>query len=194
MDSHANLKNCEMQKAGLKGADLSGCDLSGCDMREADVSGAILKGANLEGANLAGANLEGVNWEGARLQGALGGRTTSVKVDPGSNNNLSSTLKVDKPVVFALEPAAMSLRAVSLQNNVSNDYCARRMEVLTGPAHEGPWTSVLQFTSQQTNSQQTFPAADNALALSGFVKVVVHDTYGGGAHVHSMTLEGGAFG
>ena len=68
------------------------------------------------------------------------------------------------------------------------------MEVLTGPAHEGPWTSFLQFTSQQTQSQQTFPAASDAPALSGFVKVVVHDTYGGGAQVYSMELEGEAFG
>ena len=68
------------------------------------------------------------------------------------------------------------------------------MEVLTGPAAEGPWTSVLHFTSAQTTSRQTFAAVEGAPALTGFVKVVVHNTYGGFAAVERMSLEGDAFG
>ena len=68
------------------------------------------------------------------------------------------------------------------------------MEVLTGPAAEGPWTSVLRFTSAKGNQEQTFAAAEGGPALAGFVKVVVHDTYCYDAYVASMSLEGEAFG
>ena len=125
----------------------------------------------------------------------LAGQTTKVQV-PGGDSSLCDTLKVGKPVMFALEPGAMHLRAVSLCNiwqQIKSD-CARSMEVLTGPSQKGPWTSVLQFTSRQTKDQQTFLAVDDAPVLSGFIKVVVHDTYGGGAQVYSMELEGEAFG
>jgi hypothetical protein len=50
------------------------------------------------------------------------------------------------------------------------------MEVLTGPAADGPWTSVATFTSDKTKDRQTFAAAPDAPALGGFVKVLVHDT------------------
>ena len=73
-------------------------------------------------------------------------------------------------------------------------YNAKGMEVLTGPAAEGPWTSVLRFTSAKTNQEQTFAAAEGAPALDGFVKVVVHDTHGHDACVDSIWLEGEAFG
>ena len=68
------------------------------------------------------------------------------------------------------------------------------MEVLTGPASEGPWTSVLRFTCAQGKQEQTFAAADGGPTLAGFVKIVVHDTYGSEAFVRSMSLEGEAFG
>ena len=66
--------------------------------------------------------------------------------------------------------------------------------VLTGPAAEGPWTSVLRFTSANGFQEQTFAAAEGGPALAGFVKVVVHDTYGAEAFVDRMSLEGEAFG
>jgi hypothetical protein len=64
------------------------------------------------------------------------------------------------------------------------------MEVQTGPSVTGPWTSVVKFTSRQTKQEQTFAATPDCPLLAGFVKVLVHDSYGGGAHVKSMTLEG----
>ena len=68
------------------------------------------------------------------------------------------------------------------------------MEVLTGPSPEGPWTSLLAFTVRQTTDQQTFVAPAGTPAITGFVQVVVHDTYGGEARVQSITLEGEAWG
>ena len=53
---------------------------------------------------------------------------------------------------------------------------------------------MLRFTSAQVNQEQTFAAAEGGPALGGFVKVVVHDTYGGDARVNLMSLEGEAFG
>jgi hypothetical protein len=63
-------------------------------------------------------------------------------------------------------------------------------EVLTGPASDGPWTSVATFTSSQTKTTQKFLAASDAPALGGFVQVLVHDTYGGSARVEEMCLVG----
>jgi hypothetical protein len=68
------------------------------------------------------------------------------------------------------------------------------MEVCTGPAANGPWTSVATFTSAKTKDRQTFPAAPDAPALGGFVQVLVHDTYGGAADVQEVSLEGEAWG
>ena len=68
------------------------------------------------------------------------------------------------------------------------------MEVLTGPAAEGPWTSVLRFTSAKGGHEQMFAARQGGPALAGFVKVVVHDTHGHDACVDSIWLEGEAFG
>ena len=73
-------------------------------------------------------------------------------------------------------------------------YCGKAMEVQTGPSATGPWTSVVKFTSRQTKQEQTFAAAPDAPLLAGFVKVLVHDTYGGLAEVKSMALEGEAWG
>ena len=39
-----------------------------------------------------------------------------------------------------------------------------------------------------------FAAAPDAPALGGFVQVLVHDTYGGEAHVQEVSLEGEAWG
>ena len=104
--------------------------------------------------------------------------------------------------MFALEPTVMRLRSVSLSCFSNRGTCGRRMEVLTGPAREGPWTSVFQFTSQNTNNPQTFSATDDTPALSGFVNVVVHDAHrhDGTAYTRresssgGMKLEGEAFG
>ena len=79
------------------------------------------------------------------------------------------------------------------QNQNEDNYTAKGMEVLTGPAAEGPWTSVLRFTCAQGNQEQTFAAADGGPTLAGFVKVVVHDTHGKEALVNRMSLEGEAF-
>ena len=88
---------------------------------------------------------------------------------------------------------ALRLRAVKIKNQNEDNFTAKGMEVLTGPAAEGPWTSVLHFTSARGNKEQTFAAAEGGPALAGFVKVVVHDTYGDMAYVKSMSLEGEAF-
>jgi hypothetical protein len=73
-------------------------------------------------------------------------------------------------------------------------YCAKRMEVCTGPAANGPWTSVATFTSASTKDRQTFPAAPDAPTLGGFVQVLVHDTHGDRALVENVLLEGDAWG
>ena len=94
-----------------------------------------------------------------------------------------------------------SLNECALNNNYDDryspgycKYCAKRMEVCTGPAANGPWTSVATFTSAQTRDPQTFAAAPDAPALGGFVQVLVHDTYGGAAYVSKVSLEGEAWG
>ena len=68
------------------------------------------------------------------------------------------------------------------------------MEVQIGPSATGPWTSVVKFTSRQTKQEQTFVTASDTPLITGFVQVLVHDTYGGHACVNSMTLEGEAWG
>ena len=68
------------------------------------------------------------------------------------------------------------------------------MEVCTGPAANGPWTSVATFTSAATKDRQTFPAAPDAPALCGFVQVLVHDTHGDAAMIKEVSLEGEAWG
>ena len=73
-------------------------------------------------------------------------------------------------------------------------YCAKEMELQTGPSVTGPWTSVFKFTSQKTKKKQTFAVAPDAPLLAGFVQVLVHDTYGGAAYVKSMALEGEGWG
>jgi hypothetical protein len=111
----------------------------------------------------------------------------------------SSSLKVGQPVVFALTaPRALTLQRVTLCNEngdgSGDEYCAKEMEVQTGPSATGPWTSVVKFTSRQTKQEQTFAAAPDAPLLAGFVQVLVHDTYGGQAYVTSMALEGEGWG
>ena len=68
------------------------------------------------------------------------------------------------------------------------------MEVRTGPSATGPWTSVVKFTSRQTKQAQTFAAAPDAPLLAGFVQLLVQNTYGRGANVRSIALEGEGWG
>ena len=100
-------------------------------------------------------------------------------------------------MVFALTaPRALTLQRVTLSNSNAFMYACdvKEMEVQTGPSATGPWTSVVKFTSLQTKQEQTFAAAPDAPLLAGFVKVLVHDTYGGQAEVKSMALEGEGWG
>jgi hypothetical protein len=123
------------------------------------------------------------------LEGARGGRAATVQVQ-GVN-----ALKMGRPVVVALTAAsALRLRSVAVVNLYGSYNCFKRMEVCTGPAANGPWTSVATFTSAETKDRQTFPAAPDAPALGGFVKVLVHDTYGGVVFVNELSLEGEAWG
>jgi hypothetical protein len=102
---------------------------------------------------------------------------------------------VGQPVVFALTaPRALTLQRVTLCNKYDDADCAKEMEVQTGPSATGPWTSVVKFTSRQTKQEQTFAAAPDAPLLTGFVQVLVYDTYGGIAVVKSMALEGEGWG
>jgi uncharacterized protein YjbI with pentapeptide repeats len=180
--SSADLCNAKLQGVVLKGADLSKCDLSGADLTGADLREAKLEGTNLRGATLCAAILHAA--QGARPATTL----------PVTN---ASHLKVGQPVVFALSAArALTLQRVTLCNSNAFMYAcdAKEMEVQTGPSATGPWTSVVKFTSRQTKQEQTFAAAPDATLLAGFVKVLVHDTYGGQAEVKSMALEGEGWG
>jgi hypothetical protein len=183
----------DLCNAKLKGANLSGCDLEGVNLTNANLEGANLSGANLSNADLSDTNLQGTVLCGANLQGARGGRAATVDVAQ------ASSLKVGTPVVFALTQArGLCLESVTLRSQhgdgYGNDRCPKRMEVLTAPAATGPWTSVVEFTSRQTKTQQTFTVAPGAPMLGGFVQVVVHDTYGGFASVSFMSLQGTSWG
>ena len=80
-------------------------------------------------------------------------------------------------MVVALTAArALRLSSVAVVNVYDDRDCAKSMEVCTGPAANGPWTSVATFTSAKTKERQTFAAAPDAPALGGFVQVLVHDT------------------
>ena len=103
---------------------------------------------------------------------------------PDGSGNLCVTLKLGRPVVFALTAArALRLDRVLVRNlHVNNNFAdyiqhnPKKMEVLAGPSAEGPWTSVWAFTGRQTNAEQTFAAPAGTPAITGFVQVVVHDT------------------
>ena len=182
----------DLRKAKLKGADLEGADLKGVNLSGADLRSADLTAAELSGARLCG----------AMLAGARGGRAATVQVQPANGASLRNALKVGSPVVVALTAArALRLRSVAVVNEHddrtgpgSGKYNAKRMEVLTGPAADGPWTSVATFTSAKTSDRQTFAAAPDAPALGGFVQVLVHDTHGDSAYVQEVSLEGEAWG
>jgi hypothetical protein len=181
---------------------MSKADLSGADLSEADLSGADLSGADLRSADLTAAELSGARLCGAMLAGARGGCAATVQVQPANGATLMHALKVGTPVVVALTAArALCLRSVAVVNYHDDrsqpgygKYNAKRMEVLTSPAADGPWTSVATFTSAKTKDRQTFAAAPDAPALGGFVQVLVHDTYGDTAEVQEVTLEGEAWG
>jgi uncharacterized protein YjbI with pentapeptide repeats len=184
----------DLSNAKLKGADLSNAKLQGTVLKGADLSKCDLSGADLTGADLSEANLQGTNFRDAR--GDRPATTLPVTCPVGK---LSSSLKVGKPVVFALTaPRALTLQRVTLCNDYGDgqddQYCPKQMEVQTGPSATGPWTSVVKFTSRQTKQEQTFAAAPDAPLLAGFVQVLVHDTYGGQANVKRMALEGEGWG
>ncbi len=72
---HAEIANCDMQKAALYKADLREAilhesDLTGADLSSSDCRGADFRGAILRGANLAGADLRGADFSQADLRGA----------------------------------------------------------------------------------------------------------------------------
>ena len=167
-------------------AKLAGADLSGCEMSEVDLTSADLTDTKLSGTQLSGANLDG----------ARGGRAQRVAVmGPDGSESLRGTLTVGRPVVFALTAArALRLDRVLVQTNRKDSYCPKNMEVLAGPSAEGPWTSLLAFTGQRTRDEQTFAAPAGTPAITGFVQVVVHDTYGNQAEVMYIALEGEAWG
>jgi uncharacterized protein YjbI with pentapeptide repeats len=201
----------DLSKAKLKGADLSRCDLSGINLSSADLSnaklqGTVLKGADLSKCNLSGADLTGADLSEANLQGtnfrdARGDRPVTTLPVTCPVGKLRNSLKVGKPVVFALTtPRVLTLRSVTLENlfglesKNNPDRCPKAMEVQTGPSATGPWTSVVKFTSLKTNQEQTFAAAPDAPFLADFVQVLVHDTYGDDAYVESMALQGEGWG
>jgi hypothetical protein len=190
----AKLKGAVLEGADLKGVNLSNADLSGADLKGANLSDADLSGANLSDANLTAAEISGARVCGARLAGARGGRAATVQVQPGGKAELREGLKVGEPVVVALTAAcALRLRSIAVVNAWGDHDCAKRMEVLTGPAASGPWTSVATFTSNRTKDLQTFAAAPDAPALGGFVQVLVH-VCGNKAKVTEVSLEGEAWG
>jgi len=197
-----DMRQAKLKGAELKGADLKSVNLSNADLQAASLSNADLSGANLRSADLTAAELSGARLCGAMLAGARGGRAATVQVTPANGQPLYNALKVGTPVVVALTAArALRLRSVAVANNVDDrnsawygKYCAKRMEVCTGPSSDGPWTSVATFTSAQTSDPQTFAAAPDAPALFGFVQVLVHDTYGDQSIVKEVSLEGEAWG
>jgi hypothetical protein len=197
--SHAKLGGSDLAVADLKHGNLSEADLKDANLSKADLSKADLRSADLTAAELSGARLCG-----AMLAGARGGRAATVQVTPAYGQALGQALQVGTPVVVALTAArALRLRSVAVVNQYDNrsnaghgmfgKYCAKRMEVCTGPSSDGPWTSVATFTSAKTKDPQTFAAAPDAPALGGFVQVLVHDTYGGYASVNEVSLEGEAW-
>ena len=135
----------DMRQEKLKGADLSGADLKHANLSEADLKDANLIKADLRSADLTAAQLSGARLCGAMLEGARGGRAHTVQVQ-GAN-----ALKVGTPMVVALTGVrALRLRSVAVVNQFADNDCAKRMEVCTGPAANGPWTSVATFTSAKT--------------------------------------------
>jgi hypothetical protein len=182
--------NKDMRYARLQGADLSG----GHDLSYVDLTNADLRDCNLKQANL----------HRAVLLGAQGGREETIEAASyASRRGLWNDLKVDQPIVFSLTvAAALRVRFVVLANMHgptrtcdSND-CVRRFEVFTASQEEGPWSSVTALCASKVapKVRQTFEVADDAALVAGFVKVVVHDTYGGKCCLASLQLVGEAFG
>ncbi len=71
----ADLSNCILTNADLRGADLTNAildntSLAGADLRDAILTNAILDGADLTGARLNGADLRNTIWDDATLAGA----------------------------------------------------------------------------------------------------------------------------
>ena len=129
---------------------------------------------------------------------------------PVRHADMQYALQVNRPVVVALTAArALRLREVTVVNE-SDLYCAKSMEVRTGPSADGPWTRVAAFTLRpRAGERQTFAAAPDgfsgskksietairaAPALAGFVQVVVLDTYRHTSRISSVELEGDAWG
>ncbi len=68
--SLAPLRGAKLRGANLTGADLRGAIMYNADLRDANLSGAALTFASLTGANLTGATVTGANMRGATLTGA----------------------------------------------------------------------------------------------------------------------------
>ena len=181
----AKLGGVNLTEANLSNTDLSNADLSSANLSNADLSNADLSNADLSDCNLTNANLSNSNGQNATLPF----QTLDVTASLGSLLNYTFD---DQPAVFALPSgsAALRLRAVTLRNNYDDQDTAREIEVLTGTqAQRGQWTSLLRFESAKTNKiLQFFGAAGDLPAMGGFVKVIVHTTYGGASHIKSMAL------
>ena len=219
----ADLRGCNLCGCNLRGAFLPGWDsgllegvkLAGAfgwvpndfDLSYARLQGSLLthcdlRGVNFRCADLRGADLQGSCLSGADLQGASGGRAVIIDVKKAdSSRGIWNDLKIHKPLVFALDSmSALSLKTVTVTNmrgptrtSDCND-CVRLVEVFTGPNGAGPWTSVFSFVAEKTREEQTFLAADDVPLIACFVKVMVHDTYGGDVCLSSMRLGGESWG
>lgn len=177
-------------------------DLSNARLRGAKLTGCDLRGVRFRGADLREANMHGSCLIGSDLQGARGGRAATVEVKKEhSTRGIWNDLAVHKPVVFALHAhSALSLKTVTLTNmrgptRTSDSIdCVRHVEVFTGQTEAGPWTSVFSFVAEKTREQQTFVVAGDTPVIAGFVKVMVHDTYGGDVCIKDIRLSGEAWG
>jgi len=214
----ANLCNCKLEGSVLpawdsgllEGVQLAGAsgwmpkdrNLRGAKLRNANLRHCDLEGVILIGADLEGADMRGVSLSGADLQGARGGKAVIIDVKKAdSSRGIWNDLAVHNPVVFALTThSGLSLRTVTLTNmrgptrtSDSND-CVRHVEVLTGPNEAGPFTSVFSLMAAKTREEQTFSVPDCSPLIAGWVKVTVHETYGGDTCLKSMQLFGEAWG
>ncbi len=87
----------------------------------------------------------------------------------------SANVQILTPEEIASAPVSLRLRRVNVCNvggdGSGEQYCAKEMELQTGPSVTGPWTSVFKFTSQKTKKKQTFAVAPDAPLLAGFAQV-----------------------
>ena len=199
MPEDKNLRNAKLSRA-----DLSGHDLSHVDFRNADLEGCDLNGVSLYGAALQGAKggVEGVTLDVESPNDRRGCHSVAC----GAHclcRGLWNDLKVGRPIIFQLTVASgMRLRSVDFCNvlgptsTCDNDDLVRCLEIMTAPSATGPWDSVLMITAAKVPRKQfqTFHADEAAPILAGFIKIVVHSTYGGDSCVQRMVLTGQTWG